>query len=158
MWTGSDNVIGGNIMIYTPLTVKAMQTAYEAHLGQYDKCGVPYILHPVHLAEQMNDEYTVCAALLHDVAEDTDIALEQLAEHFPAPVIEALRLLTHEDGTDYFTYVRRLKDNDIARAVKLADLAHNSDPARAALTGEPEEKTAARLAKYAEAKRILLDK
>ena len=130
-------------MIYTPLTVKAMQTAYEAHLGQYDKCGVPYILHPVHLAEQMNDEYTVCAALLHDVAEDTDITLEQLAEHFPAPVIEALRLLTHEDGTDYFTYVRRLKDNDIARA---------------ALTGEPEEKTAARLAKYAEAKRILLDK
>ena len=144
-------------MIYTDLTVKAMQIAYSAHQGQTDKCGVPYIFHPFHLAEQMEDEYTVCAALLHDVAEDTEITVEQLSEHFPAPIINALKLLTHDDDTDYLVYVRRLKDNRIARAVKLADLEHNSDESRAALTGEPKEKIAARLEKYSKAKRILLE-
>ena len=62
-------------MIYTELTVKAMKLAYAAHQGQTDKCGVPYVFHPLHLAEQMNDEYSVCAALLHDTVEDTDITL-----------------------------------------------------------------------------------
>ena len=52
-------------MIYTLLTNKAMRTAYAAHAGQVDKCGVPYIFHPIHLAEQMPDEISVCAALLH---------------------------------------------------------------------------------------------
>ena len=144
-------------MIYTELTVKAMNIAYRAHHGQTDKCGVPYILHPVHLAEQMTDEYTTCAALLHDVAEDTDITLEQLAETFPEPVIAALRLLTHQKGTDYFTYVKAVKQDPIARAVKLADLAHNSDPSRAALVQEPQAYAEARLRKYEKARRILLD-
>ena len=142
-------------MIYTALTVKAMKIAYNAHHGQIDKMGVPYIFHPLHLAEQMNDEYTVCTALLHDVAEDTDITIEQLAEIFPAPIITALKLLTHTDNIDYLTYIRTLKHNSIAKAVKLADLAHNSDPQRGALISEPKEKTEARMKKYAEAKKIL---
>ena len=58
-------------MIYTPLTQAAMNMAYRAHHGQSDKAGVPYIFHPIHLAEQMTDEATTCAALLHDVLEDT---------------------------------------------------------------------------------------
>ena len=66
-------------MIYTPLTVKAMNIAYQAHHGQNDKCGCPYVFHPFHLAEQMQDEYTTCAALLHDVVEDTEMTIEQLA-------------------------------------------------------------------------------
>lgn len=117
-------------MIYTPLTIKAMQIAYKAHHGQFDLSGVPYVFHPYHIAEQMNDELTVCVALLHDVAEDTDITLEQLAEEFPAPVIEALKLLTHNKNDDYFDYVSRIRDNPIAKAVKLADIAHNSDQSR----------------------------
>ncbi len=144
-------------MIYTKLTVKAMQIAYQAHHGQTDKCGCPYVFHPFHLAEQMQDEYTTCAALLHDVVEDTDMTIEQLAEEFPEPVITALKLLTHEDGTDYFDYVRALKDNPIARAVKLADLAHNSDPQRCALVDEPQERTKSRMKKYEKAKQILLE-
>lgn len=144
-------------MLYTALTVKAMRIAYDAHNGQFDKCGVPYVFHPFHLAEQMQDEYSVCAALLHDVVEDTDMTFEQLAEDFPELVITALKLLTHEDGTDYFDYVRALKDNPIARAVKLADLAHNSDPQRCALVDEPKERTDSRMKKYAEAKRILTE-
>ena len=65
-------------MIYTPLTVKAARIAYDAHHGQYDVCGMPYIFHPFTVAESMTDEYSTCVALLHDVVEDTDVTLEDL--------------------------------------------------------------------------------
>ena len=103
-------------MLYTPLTVRAMQIAYQAHQGQFDHGNVPYIFHPYHLAEQMEDEYSVCAALLHDVVEDTAITLEQLAREFPEPVTEAVRLLTHLEGVDYLEYVAAIKTNPIATA------------------------------------------
>ena len=70
-------------MIYTPLTQKAMLLAYDAHHGQLDKGGVPYIFHPIHLAEQMPDELTTIVALLHDVVEDTALTLDDLAHDFP---------------------------------------------------------------------------
>jgi len=117
-------------MIYKPLTCEAMKIAYAAHHGQVDKGGIPYIFHPYHLAEQMEDEYTVCIALLHDVVEDTAVTLEQLAKIFPAQIIDVLALLTHDEGTPYTEYVQRIKGNPLARAVKLADLAHNTDPTR----------------------------
>lgn len=120
-------------MIYTPLTQKAMLLAYDAHHGQLDKGGVPYIFHPIHLAEQMPDELTTIVALLHDVVEDTDLTLDDLAHDFPPAVIDALRLLTHTPGTNYLDYVRTLRDNPIAATVKRADLLHNSDEARLAL-------------------------
>ena len=66
-------------MIYTHMTKKALKLCYEAHKGQSDKSGLPYVLHPVHLAEQMTDEKTTIAALLHDLVEDTDYTLEDLA-------------------------------------------------------------------------------
>ena len=63
--------------------------------------------------------------------EDTDMTLEQLAEYgFGDVIIEALRLLTHDDAVPYMDYVREIKNNPIARAVKLADLRHNSDLTR----------------------------
>ena len=83
-------------MIYTDWTKKAMKLAYEAHHGQVDKGGMPYVFHPFHLAEQMDDEISTVAALLHDVVEDTDWTLEALAaEGFPAEAIKVLQLLTH---------------------------------------------------------------
>ena len=118
-------------MIYTEQTAKAMRLCYAAHHGQTDKAGVPYVFHPFHLAEQMTDEDSAVAALLHDVAEDTEYTLEDLAAMgFSARVLEALRLLTHDPSVPYLEYVASLKGNPIARAVKLADLAHNSDPTR----------------------------
>lgn len=107
-----------------------MRTAYAAHAGQVDKCGTPYIFHPIHLAEQMPDEISVCAALLHDVAEDTDITLSELESEFPSAVIDVLKLLTHKDGIDYFDYIRAIRSNPTAVRVKLADIAHNSDETR----------------------------
>ena len=117
-------------MIYTKLTNKAMQIAYAAHHGQVDKGGVPYIFHPMHLAEQMQDEYSTCVALLHDVVEDTDVTLEQLAQLFPKEVTDAVAAMTHGKDEPYLAYVARVKQNPIAKAVKLADLRHNSDESR----------------------------
>ena len=143
-------------MIYTALTNKALRLAYTAHHGQTDKSGQPYIFHPYHLAEQMTDEVSACVALLHDVAEDTNLTLEDLEREFPQEVTDALRLLNHEKGTDYFDYVRVIKQNPVAVKVKLADLAHNSDETRFAGCGDiPAEQLARWREKYAKARAIL---
>lgn len=144
-------------MVYTPLTNKAMKIAYAAHHGQVDYNGVPYIFHPLHLAEQMEDEVSCCAALLHDVAEDTDVTLEELSQEFPEPVISVLKLLTHEKGADYFEYVRAIKADPVAVKIKLADLAHNSDQTRCIGAGLPEEKLAYWREKYGKATAILME-
>ncbi len=97
-------------------------------------------------------EYETCAALLHDVAEDTAITLEDLAKEFPEEIIDALRLLTHDENVPYFDYVRAIRGNAIAKAVKLADLRHNSDLARLDTVTEKDRK---RVEKYQKAYRIL---
>ena len=117
-------------MIYTPLTNEAMKIAYNAHHGQVDKGGIPYIFHPYHLVEQMTDEYATCVALLHDVVEDTEVTLEALAKVFPKEVVDAVAMLTHGKDEPYLEYVKRVSTNPIARIVKLADLRHNSDESR----------------------------
>ena len=140
-------------MLYTKLTKKAMKIAYQAHQGQTDKTGLPYIYHPIHLAEQMQDEATTCVALLHDVVEDTDITIEQLGrEGFPQEVLEAIQLMTHAPEVPYMDYVREIKKNSIAAAVKLADLRHNSDMSRLDVV---DDRAIARVEKYQRA-RVLL--
>lgn len=140
-------------MIYTPMTKKALQLCFDAHKDQTDKSGLPYVFHPFHLAEQMQDEDTTIAALLHDVMEDTPYTLEDLqAMGFPEHILDALRLLTHDDAVPYLEYVSALKQNPIARAVKLADLRHNSDRTR---LDHFDECTAQRFEKYEAAIRLL---
>ncbi len=140
-------------MIYTDNTKKAMKLCFKAHKDQVDKSGMPYVFHPFHVAEQMTDEATTIVALLHDVVEDTDYTLEDIAaEGFGKDILEAVALMTHEDDIPYLDYVAKLKENPIARAVKLADLAHNSDLSR---IGEIDEETKRRLEKYKKAKDIL---
>lgn len=118
-------------MIYTNLTKKAMKIAFNAHKEQVDKNGIPYIYHPVHLAEQIDSEETICVALLHDVVEDTNITFENLEEYgFYDEIIVALKLMTHDVSIPYMEYVKKIKTNEIAKKVKLADLNHNSDLSR----------------------------
>ena len=118
-------------MIYTDMTKKALSLCFEAHKNQKDKSGMPYVFHPFHVAEQMSDETTTIVALLHDVVEDTIYTFDDLAEMgFSSAVIEAVKLLTHEEGIPYMDYVREIKKNPVAGAVKLADLRHNSDLSR----------------------------
>lgn len=139
---------------YTALTRKAMRICYAAHEGQVDKSGVPYVFHPLHLAEQMETEEEICTALLHDVVEDTKWTLAELeAEGFPASVLDAVRLLTREKDVSYMAYIERLSGNRIARKVKLADLEHNSDLTRLI---EVTERDLRRQEKYFLAKEFLL--
>lgn len=140
-------------MIYTDQTKKALKLCFEAHKDQTDKSGMPYVFHPFHLAEQMQTEQTIVVALLHDVVEDTQYTLEDLWNMgFDKAVIDALALLTHDDNTDYMDYVRAIKGNPIAKAVKLADLAHNSDLSRLTTV---DEKALQRREKYLKAMALL---
>ena len=143
-------------MIYTEMTIKAMKVAYEAHLGQLDYNDVPYIFHPYHLAEQMDDEVSCTVALLHDVVEDTRLTLSDLEQIFPTQVVEIVRLLTHDEGIDYFDYIRKIKTDSIATKVKLEDLKHNSNEARSIGSNLTQEQLLYWKEKYAKAKEILL--
>lgn len=140
-------------MLYTPLTCKAMRIAYDAHHGQVDKGGLPYVFHPYHLAEAMEDEIACCAALLHDVVEDTAVTMAELEQEFPPEVTAVLKLLTHREEVPYFDYVRAIKENPIAVKIKLADIAHNSDQSRC--PGMTEAQRSYLREKYAKAKAIL---
>lgn len=118
-------------MIYTEMTKKALKLCFEAHKEQIDKSGMPYVFHPFHLAEQMQDEESTIVALLHDVVEDTDYTLDDLSKMgIDDSVVAAINLMTHEDGVPYMDYVEQIKTNPIAKTVKLADLRHNSDMTR----------------------------
>ena len=143
-------------MIYTPMTNKAMRIAYTAHHGQLDYNGIPYIFHPIHLAEQMDDEISCCAALLHDVVEDTVVSLDDLRKEFPEEVVEVVRLLTHENGVPLEEYLIAIRENPIALKVKLADNAHNADQTRCCNGNVSKEKMAQWREKYARAREILL--
>ena len=139
-------------MIYTDLTKKALKISFDAHKDQLDKSGMSYVYHPFHLAEQMDDEYSTCVSLLHDVVEDTDTTLDDLAKIFPKEVTDAIALMTHDDNVPYLDYVRTIKSNPIASKVKLADLKHNSDLTR---LDTVDDKALERVEKYKKAIEIL---
>jgi len=141
-------------MIYTPLTIKALNFAYNAHKGVLDRSGIPYIFHPYHLAENMPDEISCAIALLHDVVEDTEYSFDDLrAEGFPEEVITGVKILTHSNEMPYMEYIAQIKasGNEKAICVKKADLHHNSDLSR---LSKISERDLERLEKY---KKALLD-
>lgn len=140
-------------MIYTDLTKKALKLCFEAHKSQVDKTNMPYVFHPFHLAEQMDDEISTVCALLHDVVEDTDITFDNLLEMgFPIEVVDIIKLLTHDEVVPYMDYVNRISCNKIATKVKIADLMHNSDLTR---MDNVDEWALKRNEKYKQALRLL---
>lgn len=140
-------------MIYTSETKKALRLCFEAHKEQVDKSGMPYVFHPFHLAEQMQDEVTTVVALLHDVVEDTDYTIADLTDMgFSREVTDALSLLTHDDEVPYMDYVALIKNNPVAKDVKIADLKHNSDTTRLDVV---DEKVMQRVEKYKKALALL---
>lgn len=128
---------------------RALAIALSAHRGQVDKAGRPYILHPMTVASRMGTDDGIITALLHDVVEDTEFTIDDLDCLFSSHIIEALELLTHEKGTDYFEYILRIKENPLAKAVKIQDLLHNSDLSR--LGRDITKKDLQRQEKYAKA-------
>lgn len=133
---------------------RAQAIATAAHAGQTDKAGAEYITHPRRVAVRVcqyapagQTETAQAVAWLHDVVEDTPVTLQDLTGQFPPAVVAAVDALTrHEDETreDYYC---RVAANELARAVKYADMDDNTDPARLQLL---DEETRRRLeAKYA---------
>jgi (p)ppGpp synthase/HD superfamily hydrolase len=121
------------------LIATADAIAAEAHTGQVDKAGMPYVGHVRRVASYVDPANTdaVVAALLHDVIEDTGIDAAKLAERgIPAQAIEAIELLTRRDDQPSATYYQRISEHPTAREVKLADLADNTDPDRLANLSE----------------------
>lgn len=141
-------------MLYTELTKKAMSLCYEAHEGQMDKGGVPYVFHPIHVAEQMKNELDICVALLHDVVEDTDYEMDDvISAGFPEEIIYALKCITKSKAQSYGEYIKTVKKSPIAVRVKMADLAHNSDLTRLSVI---DDEALNRLRKYEAAKKELM--
>lgn len=135
---------------------RAISIAAEAHAGQKDRAGAPYILHPIRLMIQMDSENAMMAAVLHDVVENSVWTLDDLRkEGFSNEVLNAVDSLTHRDkeGEDYWDYIQRAKSDPIAIKVKLADLEDNLNPDRLNEITEKDEK---RFDRYRKAQEMLL--
>lgn len=126
---------------------RAIAIAAEAHAGQVDKAGAPYILHPLRVMLSLSTPEERMVAILHDVCEDCPgWDFNRLrAEGFAEAVIAGLQSVTKREGEDYDAFVHRAAADPIGRRVKRADLADNADLSRIA---QPTEKDRARLEKY----------
>ena len=128
---------------------KALAIAEDAHKGQVDKAGIAYIHHPLYVASLVEGKLAKTIALLHDVVEDSAWTLEDLRmEGLPEEVVQAVGILTKNRDESYEEYLMHVKQNPLARQVKLADLKHNSDLSRLANVTDRDRK---RVAKYQKA-------
>lgn len=110
-------------MLYTEMTSKALSLCYQIHQNDYDLQGTPYVFHPFAMANEMNSEQEICTALLQGVFDQNTISEEELKSYgFCEEILQALHLLHKPRTMDYFSYIRRLKTNPLARKVKCADL------------------------------------
>lgn len=131
----------------------AIAIAVQAHAGQVDKAGRPYILHPLRVMAAMTTDEERATAVLHDVIEDTPIEGRDLIDaDIPPAVVVAVDVLTKIPGMAYEDYLERVKANPIARQVKLSDLRDNMDLSRLQTVTETDRQ---RLAKYQRAKLFL---
>jgi len=135
----------------------AVEIAANAHKGQKDKGGNPYIQHPLKVAEGLKEPGLKIVAVLHDVLEDSDMTAEELLEMgFASDLVEAIRVLTHKKGDpdSYEEYIRKVKKNPIARLVKIEDIKHNLDLSR---IPNPGQRDFRRCEKYKKALKYLQD-
>lgn len=132
---------------------KALRIALEAHEGQVDKAGAPYVLHPIRVMLKLPRAADRIAGLLHDVIEDSDWTQERLvAEGFSEEILAAVECLTCRPGESYGDFLGRVKANPVAVRVKIADLEDNLDITR---LKEISDKDRARMNKYLNAWREL---
>ncbi|WP_431785885.1 HD domain-containing protein [Paenibacillus lactis] len=133
---------------------KAIQIAVNAHSGQTDKGGSPYILHPLRVMHMMESEDEKIVAVLHDVIEDTDVTYgDLLKEGFSHEVIKAVRALTRQENETYMEFIHRCKKNDLACKVKIQDIYDNLDLSR---IENPTDEDYIRQKRYTKALRLLL--
>ena len=131
---------------FETLLTLAIAIANQAHAGQLDKAGKPYISHPLTVMAQMDTLESKIVAVLHDAIEDSELKIEDLVKQgFPEFITDAIAAITKLDGELYENYIMRVKSNAIARRVKIADVTHNMDMSRIA---NPTAKDFQRLEKY----------
>lgn len=133
---------------------EAIHLATSCHKGQVDKAGKPYIEHPMRVMSAVAGEVEKIVAVLHDTLEDTAITLEELESRFGTEVTEALVALTKNKDEDYFDFIQRVKENEIAVKVKIADLKDNMDLNRLSVVTEKDQ---TRQVKYEKALAMLLE-
>lgn len=110
------------------LLLKAHEICTQAHLGQTDKAGMPYHLHPERVAARCATDAEAIVALLHDTIEDTDITPDTLlSQGFPQEIVDAILSVTKRPGETYEQFALRAKQNPIGRMVKIHDLEDNLD-------------------------------
>ncbi|MDX1946827.1 MAG: hypothetical protein SFU86_15605 [Pirellulaceae bacterium] len=128
---------------------RAIEIAVQAHCGQVDKEGQPYILHPLRVMQAVEGTEAKIVGVLHDVVEDTAVTLADLAAAgFSEPILAAVALVTHNKATPYAEYVIRCQANPLALAVKLADLTDNTRPDRVLFRADRIERDLARIRRY----------
>lgn len=135
---------------------EARLLAMRAHSGQVDKAGRPYHLHVEAVADALAEhgEEAQIAGLLHDVVEDTELTADDLRRHgVEEYVVQAVLSVTRQPGESYMDMIRRAADHPLGRLVKLADNAHNSDPARLAALDPATAESLGR--RYERARRVL---
>lgn len=131
----------------------AIELATNAHAGQFDKAGQPYILHPLRVMFSMFTIEEKIVGVLHDTVEDTHVTLEKIAVLFPKNIVDAIDALTHRDGENYEAYILRIKrSSSLAVRVKLADLRDNMNKDRIPF---PSERDVRRWQKYERAYSVL---
>ena len=133
---------------------EAIALAAQAHAGQVDKGGAPYILHPLRVMLACHGVDARITAILHDVVEDCEFEASDIRSQFGEAVGDAVEALTRRDGETYEAFVSRCAANPIARLVKLADVADNMDASR--LGREPTAEDNTRLLRYERARETLL--
>jgi (p)ppGpp synthase/HD superfamily hydrolase len=140
-------------MKQSPTLQDAITLARQAHAGQVDKAGAPYIEHPLRMVDTLDDTEGKIVAVLHDVVEDTEVTLDDLRKAGYSPeVVAAVDGLTRRVEETYEEFIRRAATDPLARQVKIADLRDNMNLARIA---EPTVRDYERLKRYERALQVL---
>jgi (p)ppGpp synthase/HD superfamily hydrolase len=132
---------------------KALLLAVQHHDGQTDRSGNPYIFHPIRLMLNVLTEQEQIIAILHDTIEETPLTLDQLREEgFSEQIVEAIDALSRRKKESYEDFILRIKENPLARRVKIYDLQDNIALTRHRKSEKDRQKTQ----KYSKALDILL--
>ncbi|KAA8787100.1 HD domain-containing protein [Paenibacillus amylolyticus] len=127
----------------------AISVALQAHKGQLDKGGHPYILHPLAVMNRVESMEEKIVAVLHDVIEDSEVTIEELRGlGFSEEILTAIQLLTRSTEDSYEEFIEKTTTNRVARNVKIADIKENMDISR---IKNPTEEDVHRLEKYRKA-------
>lgn len=117
-------------MAYSTDINLAQVVAMKAHRGQVDKAGKPYITHPERVAACMDDDAEKVVAWLHDTVEDSSIKIQDIESLFGPETADAINAITRRPCENWDSYLERVKENEMARRVKIRDLIDNGNLTR----------------------------